>query len=119
MVYQIGLLKGGEDGVGGQQWVVRGKMCMGEKSRRRLNAEMKAEEGGEERWKGSRSDKPNMQECAGGAFLGFGKAKNVEKIWGDRKRGGKRLFGANGPQNPRRVFLLRAARYARVPYLLV
>lgn len=54
-----------------------------------------------------------------GAFLGFGRAKNVGKIWGDRKRGGERLFGANEPQNPHRVFLLRAARYARVLYLLV
>jgi hypothetical protein len=60
-------------------------------------------DGGEERWKGNRSDKPNMQECAGGLFWVSGERKTWEK-YGETGRGGKRLFGANRPQNPTGFF---------------
>lgn len=51
-----------------------------------------------EGWKGTDLTS-QMQEGAGGAFLGSGRAKNVGEIWGDRKRGNPSSGGVNGPQN--------------------
>lgn len=55
-------------------------------------------DGGEERWKGNRSDKPNMQECAGGLFWVSGERKTWEK-YGETGRGGETSF--RGEWTPR------------------
>lgn len=63
----------------------RSNRCDGKEGREEEKDEVDDDDDGEaaEGWKGT----SQMQEGAGGAFLGSGSAKNVGKIWGDRKRG--------------------------------